>query len=148
MASERRVNMGRYIKTQVKRIISLLLVAVTLFSNMTVAIATEEAAELSLGSTTTKTLYRYREKVETTSRFPLEEPWNLISKTDSPRFLREYNNLAPDELARLEKQYSDDYCYTTKIDDGTISKFSTRPHGGAVYYYEESFLYGPYCHPG
>ena len=37
--------MGSYIKTQVKRIISLLLVAVTLFSNMTVAIATEEAAE-------------------------------------------------------------------------------------------------------
>lgn len=67
--------MGICIKKQAKRLIALLLVAVTLCSNATVSFAAEETINQIQGGSATKTYYRYREKTYTTATEELKEPW-------------------------------------------------------------------------
>lgn len=86
----------------------------------------------------TKLLYRYREKIESTTRYPKDSPWTLISQTSSLQLVTEYNGLDPNEVSEIEKEYSFYYYSTNKVKDGTCIKYTTNPHGtGSVYYFDE-----------
>ena len=130
-------------KIQEKRIIALLLIVVTIFSNIFFPVVAEEVMNEVTNKTT---LYRYREKVKRTTRYPLESPWTLISQTSSMQLYAEYNKLDPKELSQMEDNYSENHYYLKKVSDGSCVKYTTNPHGtGTAYYFDEALPdYGMY----
>ena len=128
-----------------KRAILFLLVmtlVVGFFSITIMADATTEQVENVAG---TVTLYRYREKIETTTRVPLDSPWVLISQMESMQLLLEFSNLDPTELAEKEEKYLNDCYYIKKVVDGSVVKYTTSPHGGKAYYFDTALPdYGMY----
>lgn len=86
------------------------------------------------------TLYRYRNRIETTSKIPLEFPWTLISQTFSSPYplYREYDELLSSELSNIEAKYSDDWFYTSKDKDGFKIKYTTQPKNGSAYYFDKA----------
>ena len=126
----------------IKRFVVILLIVLSislLVSNTMLSIVAETTQGQTSNSTVIKTLYRYRERVESTTRYPLESPWMLISQTSSMQFYMEYNKLNPQELSQVENNYAADHYYITKVSDGSCVKYTTNPHGtGTAYYFDEA----------